>query len=125
MFEDFLLTIGDRLSDDDRWIKLAEFIPWDELEDEDAAQFCKGFKAPANTIRMALVALIIKVRLGGTDEEMVEQIKENPCLQFFIRVEAFQQSAPFDSSLMMNFRKRLPQAVVNECNEEVFGPTYR
>ena len=33
---------------------------------------------------MALGALIIKARLGLTDEELVEQIKENPYLQFFI-----------------------------------------
>lgn len=49
---------------------------------------------------MALGALIIKARLGLTDEELVEQNKENPYLQFFIGLEAFQTSAPFDPSLM-------------------------
>ena len=68
---------------------------------------------------MALGALIIKARLGFTDEELVEQIKENPSLQFFIGLEAFQYSAPFDPSMMVNFRKRLPEAVVNDCNERI------
>ena len=36
---------------------------------------------------MALGALITKVRLGLTDEELVEQIKVNPCLLFFIGQE--------------------------------------
>ena len=62
-------------------------------------------------------ALIIKARLGLTDEELVEQIKENPYLQFFIGLKAFQYSAPFDPSMMVYFRKRLPEAVVNGCNE--------
>jgi hypothetical protein len=68
---------------------------------------------------MALGALIIKARLGLTDEELVEQIKENPYLQFFIGLEAFQYSAPFDPSMMVYFRKRLPEAVVNDCNERI------
>jgi hypothetical protein len=118
-FEDFFLPFGGKLSGDNRWIKLAELIPWDELEDDYAAQFCKGFGAPAKPFRLALGALIIKARLGLTDEELVEQIKENPYLQFFIGLEAFQYSAPFDPSMMVYFRKRLPEAVVNDCNERI------
>jgi hypothetical protein len=118
-FEDFFLPFGGKLSGDNRWTKLAELIPWDELEDDYAAQFCKGFGAPAKPFRMALGALIIKARLGVTDEELVEQIKENPYLQFFIGLEAFQYSAPFDPSMMVYFRKRLPDAVVNDCNERI------
>lgn len=68
---------------------------------------------------MALGALVIKARLGLTDEELVEQIKENPYLQFFIGLEAFQYSAPFDQSMMVYFRKRLPKTVVNDCNERI------
>jgi transposase, IS5 family len=118
-FEDFFLPFGGELSGDNRWIKLAELIPWDELEDDYAAQFCKGFGAPAKPFRMALGALIIKARMGLTDEELVEQIKENPYLQFFIGLEAFQYSAPFDPSMMVYFRKRLPESVVNDCNERI------
>ena len=117
--KDFFLPFGGQLSGDNRWIKLAELIPWDELEADDAAQFCKGFGAPAKPFRMALGALIIKARLGLTDEELVEQIKENPYLQFFIGLEGFQFSAPFDPSMMVDFRKRLPEAVVNDCNERI------
>lgn len=118
-FADFFLPFGGKLSGDNRWIKLAELIPWDELEDDYAAQFCKGFGAPAKPFRMALGALIIKTRMGLTDEELVEQIKENPYLQFFIGLEAFQYSAPFDPSMMVYFRKRLPESVVNDCNERI------
>jgi len=118
-FEDFFLPFGGKLSGDNRWIKLAELIPWDELEDDYASQFCKGFGAPAKPFRMALGALIIKARMAITDEELVEQLKENPYLQFFIGLEAFQFSAPFDPSMMVYFRKRLPESVINDCNERI------
>ncbi len=37
----------------------------------------------------------------------MEQIKENPYLQFFIDLEAFQYSAPFDPSMMVYATKGL------------------
>ena len=86
LFEDFFLPFGGRLSGNNRWIKLHALIPWDELEDDYASQFCRGFGAPAKPFQMALGALIIKARLGLADEELVEQIRENPYLQFFIIV---------------------------------------
>jgi IS5 family transposase len=71
------LSFGGKPSGGNRWIKLAKLIPWDELEDDYADQFCKGLGAPAKPFRMALGVLIIKARFGLTDEELVEQIKEN------------------------------------------------
>jgi hypothetical protein len=118
-FEDFFLPFGGKLSGNNRWIKLHALIPWDELEDDYASQFCRGFGAPAKPFQMARGALIIKARLGLTDEELVEQIKENPYLQFFIGLKAFQDTAPFDPSMMVYFRKRLPEAVINDCNERI------
>ena len=66
---------------DNRWIKLSELIPWEELDaGYYVAQFCKGFGVPAKLLRMALGTLIIKAPLGLTDEELVEQIKEKEFL---------------------------------------------
>jgi hypothetical protein len=56
--------------------------------------------AAAKPLRMALGALSIKARMELTDEELVEQIKENPYLQFSIDLEAFHYSAPFDQLMM-------------------------
>jgi len=118
-FRNIFLPFGGQLSGDNRWIKLADLIPLDELEDDYGAQFCKGFCAPAKPCRMALGALIIKARLVLTDEELVEQIKENPYPQLFIGLEAYQYSAPFDHSMIVYFRKRLLKSVVNDCNDRI------
>jgi len=64
------------------------------------------FGAPALSVRVALGALLIKERLGLTDRETVEAIRENPYLQFFIGKEEFDRKPPFDASLMVEFRKR-------------------
>lgn len=64
-FEDFFLAFGGKLSGDNLWIMLAELIPWDALEDEDAAQFCKSFGKPEKLYRIALGAMIIKPVSGS------------------------------------------------------------
>jgi hypothetical protein len=98
-------TFGGKLSGDNRWIKLAEIIPWNELEDYYAVQFCKGFGAHAKPFRMALGALIIKAHLSLTGEELAEQIKENTYLQLFIALA--QGSTIAKNILVVNLEKLL------------------
>jgi IS5 family transposase len=49
--------------------------------------------APAKGLRIALGALIIKERLGLSNEETVEQIHENPYPQYFLGYEGFQRES--------------------------------
>jgi len=53
-FEDFFLPFGGKLSGVSRWIRLEVLIPSDELEDDYAVQFCKGFGAPAKPFRSVM-----------------------------------------------------------------------
>ena len=68
---------------------------------------------------MALGALIIKDLQRFTDEKLVAQIKNNPCSQIFIVLEVYQCSAQFDPSMLVNFRKRLPESVTNNYNKRI------
>jgi hypothetical protein len=45
--ENFELPFGGQLSDDNRWVKLADLIPWEELESEYAQQFSAGDLRPS------------------------------------------------------------------------------
>jgi hypothetical protein len=47
---------------------------------------------------MALGALIIKEKLGISDRPRVEQIRENPYLQYFIGQVSYSNELPFDPS---------------------------
>jgi hypothetical protein len=118
-FENFYLPFGGKLSGENRWVTLSKLIPWEKFENEYAEQFSKGIGAPAKPFRMALGALIIKERLGTSDEETVEQIRENPYLQFFLGLSEYINEAPFEASMMVYFRKRLSLEVVGRINEEV------
>ena len=72
------------LNPNNRWIKIANMIPWQKLEDEYAKQFCQDNGTPAIKFRMALGALIIKQRTRQSDDETLESITENPYMQFLI-----------------------------------------
>ena len=64
-------------------------------------------------------AVIIKHKLSISDEETVEQIRENPYLQYFIGLKGFQAKAPFASSLLVEIRKRMGQTVFDEFHETI------
>ena len=61
-----------QLSPDNRWVIMAELIPWAEFESEYAEKFSEKMGAPAKPFRMALGALIIKETLRISDRETVE-----------------------------------------------------
>ena len=100
-FEAFYLPFGGKLNPNNRWVALAELIPWEEFEEEYASQFAieSGQGAPAIKFRTALGALLIKEKLGITDEETVEQIRETPYLQYLIGMEGYLYESPFDPSM--------------------------
>jgi hypothetical protein len=100
-------------------VKLSKIIPWEEIEQRYAVQLNEERGAPALSARIALGSLIIKEKLGLSDEETVEQIRENPYLQYFLGYEAYHDEQPFDPSMMVHFRKRLDASIVNEINELV------
>lgn len=54
-----------------------------------------------------------------SDRELVEEIKENPYLQFFIGLPGYRDEAPFVPSLLVEFRKRLNEKVLAEINEMI------
>jgi hypothetical protein len=58
--EDFELPFGGKLAEDNRWVMLAQLIPWDEFEEEYAQNFATEMGPPAKSFRVALAALIIK-----------------------------------------------------------------
>ncbi|BDA72329.1 hypothetical protein CAL7716_064950 [Calothrix sp. PCC 7716] len=58
--ENFQLPFEGKLSEDNRWVLMAEFVPWSEFEDEYSTSFSIEMGAPAKPFRMALGALIIR-----------------------------------------------------------------
>jgi len=119
-FEDFVLPFGGKLRSDNRWVILAKHIPWAEVEAAYAQQFSQeDLGSPAKSSRLALGALLLKERLGVTDRELVEQIAENPYLQYFLGFTTYQAKAPFHHSLLTTFRKRFTHESLDTINEAI------
>ena len=117
--ESFEFPHGGKLASDNRWVMMAQLIPWSEFEAEYAQNFATFMGPPAKSFRMALGALIIKEKLGASDRETVEQIRENPYLQYFIGLSSYSNEIPFDASLLVHFRKRINVNLVNKVNQKM------
>ena len=98
---------------------MAQIIPWSGFESEYAANFPTAHGAPAKSFRMALGALIIKEKLGISDRLTVEQIRENPYLQYFIGQSSYSNELAFDPSLLVHFRQRISPNLINKVNERM------
>jgi IS5 family transposase len=117
-FEKFEFQVGGKLRSDNRWVKLAKLIPWEEVEELYASSFSgTGQGAPALSVRIALGALIIKERLKSSDEETVEQIRENPYLQYFLGLKQYADKAVFHPTMFVHFRKRFPEDMILRIND--------
>jgi len=118
-FKNFYLPFGGHLCRSNRWVILSEQIPWQHIEEAYGQHFCQDNGSPAKTARIAFGALIIKERLGTSDRETVEQIRENPYLQYFLGLMEYQDTPPFDHSMMTHFRKRFDKDMLNSINESI------
>jgi hypothetical protein len=117
--ESFEFPHGGKLASDNRWVMMAQLIPWSEFEAEYAQNFALSLGPPAKSFRVALGALIIKEKLGTSDRETVEQIRENPYLQYFIGFSSYSNEIPFDASLLVHFRKRISFNLINKVNQQM------
>ena len=118
-FSEYLLPFEGKLEANNRWVQLAAMVPWQSFEKQYATLFSPDRGSPAKPFRMAFGALILKERLNCSDEELVEQIRENPYLQYFLGLVEFSNEAPFEASMMVHFRKRISLAMIGEVNESL------
>jgi len=106
------------LNANNRWVRLARTIPWEELEARYAKCIGPGKKGkPAFSARIALGSLLIQTVLKTTDQETVAQIRENPYLQYFLGLKAYTMKPILDSSSLARFRKRLRSEDWQALNE--------
>ena len=116
-FLDFNQPMGLHMNPNNRWIKMADSVPWDVFEKKYSRLFKSKTGNVAKPVRMALGALIIQTKFQYSDRELVEQITENPYLQYFIGLPGYQEEPPFDSSTLVLFRKRINAQMIAEANE--------
>lgn len=111
----FTDTLEHYLDPSNRWYKLANLLPWDEIEriynKRLDNEHCGAGNKPARKI---VGALIIKHKMNLSDEETIQAIIENPYMQYFVGLEVFTNSPIFDSSLFVHIRRRIDVESFNE-----------
>jgi hypothetical protein len=107
------------LDEANRWVKISQCIPWDELAEAYYEGLSVSQGRPTKDARLVIGAVIIKHKLCLSDRETVAQIQENPYLQYFVGLPGYQMEAPFVPSLFVEIRKRMGPAVFDVFHEAV------
>ena len=105
-----------------RWVVMEKQLDWDKL----VAHYTKSLKnqktgASSINPRVVIGSMIIKHHCKLSDEETVMQIQENMYMQYFLGFSSFNNERPFDSSLFVEFRKRLTMEDVQALTESIAG----
>lgn len=116
---DFNQPTGLKMNPENRWIKKAETIPWDKIEEQYASLFPSETGMPVKPLQTAWGSLLIQKQYGYSDRELVEQIRENSYDQCFIGLPGYRDEIPFVPSLLVEFRKRLTDEILTEINEMI------
>ena len=116
---EFISPFG-RLDNKNRWVRIADMVPWQKYEEKYKARFSQDKGAPAIRFRMAMGTLLIKQLTERSDDEVLEDILESPYKQFLIGLHEFTTTPPFAQSSITNFRKYISSEMIEELNEELF-----
>lgn len=111
---------GIKLNPKNRWVRLGKLIPWDEVEEgyvKNFQQIRRG--GEARSARFALGTLIIKEQLNLSDRETVQQIRENPYLQYFLGEKQYNYDISLDASSLTYFRKRFSSESLRSLNRRI------
>ena len=113
------------LDKENRWVILADLVPWDEL----AAVYCRSLRDDSGRetidVRIVIAAIIIKHKFGLDDRGAIQMIKENIYLQYFCGLKRFTLEKVFDPSLFVDIRKRLGGKEFDEFNQLVIDKSER
>jgi transposase, IS5 family len=120
--DEFDTPFRQKLNPNNRWIIMSSQIPWDRIVHFYQSRL-RNSHTGASSInpRVVIGSLIIKHICDLSDEETVLQIQENMYMQYFIGYSSFSSEPPFDSSLFVEFRKRLSIEEINRINEELLN----
>ena len=112
--------LGSVLDEQNRWVKLSQVIPWEEMAEVYHQSLGSANEGrPAKDARLVIGAVIIKHKLGLSDRETVSQIQENPYLQYFVGLSGYQKDAPFSPTLLVEIRKRMGQSVFDAYHQQL------
>jgi len=110
-----------QLTRENRWVKLADLMPWDKIVNLYDNQFTSKEGRPPVNGRIVIGAVIIKHMLNLTDRETIYQIQENMYMQYFLGYSSYTNEPPFDASLFVDIRERLSLSITTAISEIIMA----
>ncbi|HNW44141.1 MAG TPA: transposase [Elusimicrobiales bacterium] len=102
-----LFHLGGKLSPANRWLKLAEVLPWGKLDEAYGRYFSAGYGRPARDSRLVCGLLAVKQLKNVSDEDAVAEFMESPYIQAFCGQEYFALENVVNPGMLSERRKRL------------------
>ena len=102
------------LSKSNRWVRLADNLPWDKIEKEYNKRLRNSHSGAGNKpARMVVGALIVKHVENLSDARTIQAIQENPYMQYLLGLSKFTEKPVFVPELFVLVRKRLDHEFFN------------
>ena len=105
------------LSAKNRWVRMADLVPWDKLAGVFLASMSQGEGRPSVDLRIVLGVLLVKHIEDLSDERTIEYIQENIYAQYFVGLSSFQTEPVFVPHLLVTIRKRLGKKGAAQMND--------
>lgn len=118
LFKEFK-PFGNVLNEENRWLKIGQLIPWDELEELYAGYFSDRGR-PGLDGRLAIGLFLLKHMTGLSDAELVHALSENIYWQSFCGFDEFNPKAALDSSTLSRLRERLGVKYFRELESRTY-----
>ena len=111
---DLVRSSLDDLDKSNRWVLMGDLLPWADIEKVYNSRLGNKKKGAGNKpARMVVGAMIVKHKLGLSDQETIDIIRENPYMQYLCGLSEFTDTPIFDASLFVTIRKRISEEEIN------------
>ncbi len=114
--EEFDTTFGQKLNPSNKWVILANAIPWDAFVSVYSRKMSSRMGRTSIPPRLAVSAMIIKHLENLDDRGVVQALEENIYMQYFAGYTSFNTKRPFDPSLLVEMRHRMGKEAFDEMS---------
>ena len=104
---EFKMPFEAKLDENNRWVVLSKIVHWEEFARIYFRDFKSNRGAPTKDARLLPGVIIIKHIMKSDDRGVIEMIRENPYMQYFLGLEAFTYEQVMTPSLLISIIKRI------------------
>ncbi len=119
----FADSVGIGMQMENRWVKLANQVPWHRLEARFPTLISKNKCKSPKPFRIALVICMIQAQYDYSNTEILLQVQENPYLQYLCGYERYQQVLPFTVDTICYFQNQFTAEVLEEIKAMISSHT--